>query len=47
MVKIILKNQKSFKNSQQNNLETVTDEKDKEIYLQKKDRKLFIVLVLI
>ena len=42
---------KAFKNSQENNSETVTDESGKEIpkdiCLQKKDKKLLIILILI
>ena len=42
---------KAFKNSQENNSETVTDESGKEIpkdiYTEKKDKKLLIILILI
>ena len=42
---------KAFKNSPENNSETVTDESGKEIpkdiCLQKKDKKLLIILILI
>ena len=39
---------KVSKTSQQNNSETVTNKNDKKrVYLQKKDRKLTIILVLI
>ena len=38
---------KAFKNSQENNSETVTDESAKDISPQKKDKKLLIILILI
>ena len=42
LIKLLIQSQKFQKISQENNSETVTNEQDKEMYLQKKDKKLLV-----
>ena len=42
LIKLLIQSQKFQKIWQENNSETVTNEQDKEMYLQKKDKKLLV-----